>query len=720
MRDGRDMLNKDWKNKIRWAKPIYAGALYSLLALSASVEALTLEDIEFSVQSEGRLQIQLNMDGPAFEPKVFRTDNPARIAFDFPGVENGMKQKIVPVNVGATTGLHVIEAGGRTRVVINLLDQTPFETTVQGNQLLVTLQNNQGSADTPVSGGFTDSTPEPQTIDSIGQSITNIDFRRGKQGEGRVLISLTDPNAVVDVQEQGGKVVLYFMNTDLPEHLAKKLDVTDFATPVESVETSMQGGRPKMVITPLNSQYDYLSYQSEGLLTLEFRSLTQAEQIEIKKKKFAFSGERLSLNFQDIPVRSVLQILADFTEMNIVAADSVKGNVTLRLNNVPWDQALDMILKSKGLGQRQEGNIMRIAPVAELNKQEKEELEAIQFKEELEPLKIEFIQVKYAKASDIKKVISGFKDNEPLTTRIGGNYIADPGSSGGNSSMNRSSILSSRGVVNIDERTNLLIVKDTGRNLEAIRRLVRELDTPVRQVLIEARVVVASNDFTRDLGFRLGAAKNLDRNNNDLLSEVSGRLANNLLIDLAASSPAGAMGFTMAKIGNYLLDLEISALEKDGKGEVISSPRIVTSDKQTAEISQGFEIPYSTTSQNGTNTQFKKAELKLEVTPLITPDDQVQMELTITKDVPLSTQAGAEPALETREIKTTVQVGNGETIVLGGVYEGQGSHANKRIPFFGDLPGIGFLFQQNLDFDSKKELLIFITPKILKDSLQTL
>lgn len=717
MKDGEQvMLKRIWKNKINRA------ALYSalLLAVPNMVQALTLEDIEFSVQSEGRLQLQLNMDGPAFEPKVFRTDNPARIALDFPGVENGLKQKVVPINVGATSGLHVLEAAGRTRVVINLLDQTPFETEVQGNQLLITLQNNKISDDVTGSGIISGETADSDTA-SADQSITNIDFRRGNQGEGKVLISLTDPNAVVDVQEQGGKVVLYFMNTDLPEHLAKKLDVTDFATPVESVETSNQGNRPKMVITPVNSQYDYLSYQSDGLLTLEFRALTKAERVAMEKKKFAYSGERLSLNFQDIPVRSVLQILADFTDMNIVAADSVKGNVTLRLNNVPWDQALSMILKSKGLGKREEGNVMRIAPVAEINKQEKEELQAIQFKEELEPLKIEFIQVKYAKASDLKKVISGFKDTEALKTSNEGNYISDTGSSSeGSSGLNRSSILSSRGVVNIDERTNLLIVKDTGRNLEAIRRLVRKLDTPVRQVLIEARVVVASNDFTKDLGFKLAANKNFKPNDQSRLVEAGGALANGLLVDLAAASPAGAMGFTLAKIGNYLLDLEISALEKDGKGEVISSPRVITSDKQEAKISQGFEIPYSTTSQNGTNTQFKKAELKLQVTPLITPDDQVQMELTITKDVPLSTQAGAEPALETREITTTVQVGNGETIVLGGVYEGQTTHANKKIPFFGDLPGVGFLFQQNLDIDTRKELLIFITPKILKDDLKTI
>jgi len=466
----------------------------------------------------------------------------------------------------------------------------------------------------------------PQPFAFPNQSIQNIDFRRGKKGEGRVLISLSDPNTVVDMQEKGGKVIVYFMNTDLPHSLARTLDVLDFATPVQSVATVKEGDRVKMTITPATGDYDYLSYQSEGKLTLEFRPLTRAQKVALQKKRFTFIGKRLSLNFQDIEVRSVLQILADFTNLNIVASDTVGGHITLRLNDVPWDQALELILKSKGLGKRRTGNVIMVAPLAEITKMEKDEYEALAVKEKFEPLKTEIIQLNYAKAADVQAVLMGVQDLSGApppdvgVPEYAGNYAPDLVSQPSDAS-NRASILSARGVVNIDPRTNILIVKDTARNLAAIRKLVQNLDKPVRQVLIESRVVIANNNFAREIGVRFGAAKETsgfllqgtskskgtnNSNNSDKFSSLTSR---SLLVDLAAAAGEGAggsLGLAVFKAGDYLLSLELSALQAENKGEVLSNPRVVTSDQKTARIEQGVEIPFSTVSQNGTQTQFKK------------------------------------------------------------------------------------------------------------------
>jgi type IV pilus assembly protein PilQ len=544
-------------------------------------------------------------------------------------------------------------------------------------------------------------------------------------------------------------VIATFPNTTLPPTLARRLDVMDFATPVQTIDSMEDAGGAKLIITPSSEEYDYSSYQTDSQLTIEFRPLTKVEKEEIKKKAFAYGGEKLSLNFQDIPIRSVLQILGDFTNLNIVASDTVGGNVTLRLNDVPWDQALDLVLKAKNLGKRQEGNIIQILPLDELNRQTKDDLEAQKVVEELEPLKTEIIQINYTNASAIKDVLMS---TTKKTTETGseqetmGGYAAGLTSTSNSKSVSSvdvsQSILSGRGNVTVDDRTNQLIVKDTSKNLERVRDLVRHLDVPVRQVLIESRIVIANNDFARELGSRFAVNQNLaytnrlpattdpygaipsttaltpSVSNNGLGSLYSGNALSSLPIDPTVAGPGGAAGVTLLKVGDYLLDLELSAAQKEGRGELLSNPRMVTADQTQADIKLGEQIPYTTGSTATTvaNIMFKNALMELQVTPHITPDDNVRMEIFITRDTK-GEQVGTNFAIDKREITTTAQVSNGETIVLGGVYEGAKTNNTQKVPFFGDLPGIGFMFRHTSVIDQKKELLIFITPKILKQNL---
>ncbi len=720
-------------------KYILVGLLVLILAHAGMViaDTSTLESVEFSSMPGDQLQFQFNFDSPAIEPKLFHTDNPARIALDFPAVSNGLRKKMIPVNVGIASGIHAVEASGRTRVVINLVRMVPFDTHIDGNKLFVTLENSvQGPIKSSSVVKPARSLVSARASSLPSQTINNIDFRRGTQGEGRIFISLSDPNTVVDMQERGSKIILRFINTGLSDRFAKSLDVTDFATPVQRIETRREGNSATMSITPSTQDYDYSSYQTDGLLTVEFRPLTQSEKQIASKKKFKYSGQRLSLNFQDIEVRSVLQILADFTNLNIVASDTVGGNITLRLNDVPWDHAMDIILKSKGLAKRQTGNVILVAPTPEINKLEKEELEAYAVKEKLEPLKTEIIQVKYSTAKEIQTVLMGVQDQKnavdtgSIEDQLGQNststltYPQSNLSESTSGESNRGSIMSSRGVVNIDVRTNVLIVKDTARNLEAIRALVDQLDTPIRQVLIESRVVIANDDFTRALGVRL-AAEGRDADPTDATAsgyEAGGLLGANqdLVTDLAVGAATGGLGLVIFKASEFLLRLELTANQAESNLTIVSNPRLVTTDQHTASIEQGVEIPFATQSAlGGTNTQFKKAVLKLEVTPHITPDDVILMDVLVTKD-----SEGAQTpdglAIDRRAIETSVQVESGETVVLGGVYESTTRDDVDSVPFFGELPGFGWLFRRTNVEDSKNELLIFITPKILKRSINAI
>ena len=721
------MQNNKIKKSHRHSKITWLGALLLTIQMSCVwASDLSITELNFSSLAGDKIQIEIEMDGEVAEPKIFQTDNPARIALDFFGVKSNLAKKKFPINQGAASAVYVVGTAERTRVVINLTKSVPYESRVEGNKIFIVL--------TPINSDVAEikqverkGKKVDQKIISLlpEQSIENVDFRRGPRGEGRLLLQLSNENTVVDVQNRGGKVILNFLNTRIPDRLLKTFDVADFATPVQKIEAQENGAGVSIVISTVDGNYDYSSYQSEGLFTVDFLPITAAEKEALLKEKFPYIGNKLSLNFQNIEVRSVLQILADFTELNIIAADSVGGNVSLRLNDVPWDQALDIILKSKGLGKRQSGNVILVAPIVEITKIEKEELEAQKVVELLEPLKTEYIQINYATSEDLRDILMGNgssnnSNNSNNSSNNSNNSSYDQ--YGGDDSFR---LISPRGTVITDERTNTLIVKDTAEQLEEVRKLIKVLDVPVRQVMIEARVVIAKTTFLEQLGVEFGVAyrgtdfnmhgRGVDNpgggglNNESLLSDLAGALM--------ASGP-GALAMTLSDGANYILNMEIQANQLDGNAELLSNPRVMATDRMEATIKQGTQIPYQTNSQDGTFTEFVDAVLELNVTPQITPDGSVIMDLNVKKDAPGDRLIGADSLpIDTREVKTTAQVGDGETIVLGGIFESEDSHGSNSVPWMSDLPGIGWLFENSEVVSGKRELLIFITPKIVKNSL---
>jgi type IV pilus assembly protein PilQ len=649
--------------------------------LAATTAGNTLQAVDFAALPGNKAQITLTLSQAAATPLSFTIDNPARIALDFPNTNNGLTDRSQAIGIGMAESMTVVEAQGRTRVVVNLVDMVPYEAHAEGNKVIVTLQ----------SAGSEQSAAQAAVASSAGGAtdrLDNIDFRRGEDGQGRIIVSLSNPSIPVDMQQEGGKIVLDFYRTELPQDLERRLDVMDFATPVKTIDTYTKGSNVHMVITPMG-EYDYLAYQSDNQFTIEVKALTREEAEERKKDEFGYSGERLSLNFQDIEVRSVLQLIADFTGLNVVVSDTVGGSLTLRLKNVPWDQALDIILKTKGLAMRQTGNVMLIAPSEEIAAREKLELESQKQIEELEPLYSEFIQINYAKADTIAGLLKS-----PDT-----------------------SLLSDRGMVTTDERTNTLLVQDTAAKLVEIRKLVARLDIPVRQVLIESRIVVANNDFSRDLGVRFGMRKSGSINDKDY--SIGGSGPRNLLVDLPVASTS-TLNLSLGSLGDsFLLDLELTAMEAEGHGEVISNPRVLTSNQKAAYIETGTEIPYQeSTSSGATSTSFKKAVLSLQVTPQITPDDRIFLDLIVNKDSVGEETSDGIPTIDTNEIGTQVLVDNGETLVLGGVYEQENRKTVNRVPFFGELPLVDWMFKSTIRTNNKAELLIFVTPKIVKEDLR--
>ena len=735
--------------------------------INASERVIT--GVSFSSLPGNKIQIELGFDGVLDgKPNVFKTDNPARIALDFSRAHSGLGKKMFAVNQGAVKAVYVAEALGRTRIIINLIKSVPHEVKVMGNKVYVIIkpanidssslkQENilakpslgkskiKRDATKVVTKPAKRNKKERNNLSRLlpEQTITHIDFRRGQKGQGRILVNLSTPNTVVDVKEHAGKVVLNFLNTKLSSGLAKRYDVSDFATPVQKIDAQQRGREVSLTVTPNNGNYEYSSYQSDGMLIIDFTPMTEAEKEVLLKSKFPYSGKKLTFNFQDIEVRSVLQILADFTGLNIVAADSVDGNVSLRLNDVPWDQALDLILKSKGLSKRQAGNVVLVAPTEEIIKIEVEELKAKRIVEQLEPLRTEYIQINYAKAEDIQALLIGENvikagSNEGGSDRRGSR---SRGGASGDEDLRdlgqgeTEGLLSPRGSATVDGRTNTIIVKDTTKQLEIIAEMIKALDVPVRQVMIEARIVTADSSFAREIGVKFGIAKAaqigskqsfaIGAGNNRTFSElVPDQNGSNLtvpdgpgyLVDLGANAiqghPAGALAMTLARAADYVLNLELSALENDNRGEVLANPRVMTSDREKAYIKQGTQVPYTTISDRGTRVQFKDAVLELNVTPQITPDGDVIMELIVKKDEP-----AVNGGIDKKEVSTTVRVRDGETIVLGGVYEGNTSAEDYKVPFLADLPGIGVLFKKRVDSERKKELLIFITPKVVKNTL---
>ena len=681
-----------------------------------------LKDITYATLPGNAVQITLTAESSVAQPQVFTTDNPARIAFDFHGMSNAVAKKTQPIGIGMVRSVTAIEAGGRTRVVVNLLNPVKHQMDIEGENVIITLASSSVGQVTQTTTRNPAIMAKPTaTKMKAGRQVEHVDFRRGDAGEGRVMIQLSDDKAVIDVREERGRIVLDILDTVLPERFMRKFDVADFATPVRLFEVSPRANGVHVEIVT-SGEFEHLAYQADQLFTVEFRALSKQEKELAQLRRKVFTGERLSLNFQDIEVRAVLQLLADFTGLNLVTSDTVGGRITLRLQNIPWDQALDIILKTRGLSMRKNGNVIMVAPTEEIAARERLELESQKQIEELAPLISEYIQINYAKASDIAALLKS-EDNQLLTPE--------------------------RGNVTVDERTNTLLVRDTVAKLEDISRLVQKLDIPVRQVMIESRVVIANNNYMRDVGVRLGFSRSNSINNNEVLLsgglpgtvefnelDVGSFLGNNnsfiaaeentpnLMVNLPASEPTSVANLLIGKVGSYLLQLELSAMQTEGKGEIISSPRLITSDKHKAVIKQGLEIPYQEASSSGaTSVSFKEAVLMLDVTPSITPDDRIIMDIEVTKDVAdfarlLPTGVGSSaPPVDTRSIQTSVLVDNGETVVLGGVFERTKSENSSKTPFLGDVPYLGFFFRQKLARDDNNELLFFLTPKILKETL---
>ena len=681
------------KNNVKLAGTKLCAVLL-LTVLSAPLYASTLNDISFSSLPGDQVQITFQFTGTVPKPSSFTVDEPARLAFDFGDTKNKLSWRSRRIGMGNIKSITAIEAKPRTRVVINLVKQVTFTSRVNGNKFIVVL--NSGNRSNKAATSAQNQTAFDAPSD---RGIENIDFRRGDAGEGRVVVTLTDSSVVADIREEGGKIIISYQEAKLPSALQQSLDVIDFATPVKSIDTFQDGDDIQMIITP-TGDYEHLSYQSDKTLTIDIKPLTPAQKASIKKTQYA--GEKLSLNFQDIDVRAVLQLLADFTGLNVVVSDSVEGSITLRLKNTPWDQALDIILKAKGLAMRKNGSVMLVAPGEEIAAREKLELESQKQLAELSPLRSELVQINYAKAAEIAGIIKS----------------------------DTNTLLSERGNVTVDTRTNILLVRDTIDRLAEIRKLITSLDIPIRQVLIESRIVIANDGFSRDLGTRIGVRATQQSGQNTLLT--AGRASGLSTApdrnateadDFNVNFPVSAVGpgsFAIGLLTNTaLLDLELTALQTEGKGEVVSNPRLITSNQKEASIEQGTEIPYAQSSSSGASTvSFKKAVLSLTVTPQITPDDRVILDLHVTKDSVGTERFNDVPGIDTREIRTQVLVDNGETVVLGGIFEQIKSKTSRKVPLLGDIPLLGWLFRSTSVVDHKEELLIFVTPKILKERLK--
>jgi type IV pilus assembly protein PilQ len=673
-----------------------------------------LESIDVQTLSGQQVQLKLHLSGPATEPLPFTIDKPARIAFDLPNTSLGLASRRIDVRSGGVDTVLAAEANGRTRVVVNVDTLIPYTTKLDGNTIVVLLGAQPGDSivKTPLQRASIG-----VAANAVERSIKSIDFRRGSDGTGRVIVQLSDPRTPVNVRQEGNQIVVDFANTLTPKNLLRRYDVNDFATPVQTVDSLRVDGNSRLVITA-QGDFEQLAYQSDNQYTIEIKPSLKRSNNEEKKE---YTGERLTLNFQDIDVRSVLQLLADTSGQNIVVSDSVTGSLTLRLQNVPWDQALDIVLRTKGLDKRRQDNVIIIGPTEELATREKSELAARKDLQELAPVHTEFLQVNYAKVSDLAKLIKA-------------------------SGSSKDSMLSSRGSLSIDDRTNTLLVQDTAEKLVDIRRMVQTLDVPVKQVLIEARIVVVSDTFERDLGARFGVTSATANGSNGLLavtgngqgsdtmvqsaiSNLTGTgqtgpvtvpaLANRYQVNLPAANTAGSIGISLLG-GSYLVDLELSAAQSEGRGEVISSPRVITANQKQAVILQGTEIPYQESASSGaTTTQFKNAVLSLKVTPLITPDNRVVMDIDVSDDtvgqLVQSATGGAVPSIDTRQVTTQVLVNDGQTVVLGGILETTKTHSVDKVPYLGDIPVLGHLFKSTTDINNKTELLIFITPKILRE-----
>ena len=698
---------------MRWIRVAVIG-LGVMAGSVTAAERVALEQVDSVVLPGDEVEVRLGFDGDAPKPVDYKIDKPARIVFDLPGVRSGLPGKYFNLGNGNARSLTVVDGGDRSRVIINLTELSGYSTRVEGNQLYINLGKSQVGRQAKAAPVANVAAIAAKT--SKPQGVSAVDFRRGDQGDGQVLVELSQGSTPVDVQQQGNRIIAKFIGAKVPDSLRRRLDVTDFATPVKSIDAFNEGADGMMVIQP-EGEFEYLAYQTDSKLTISVKPVTREDKR--KQKDFAYSGEKLSLNFQDIEVRSVLQLIADFTSLNLVASDSVSGKITLRLQNVPWDQALDLILKTKGLDKRTIGNVMLVAPADEIAARERLEMESNNQSEKLAALRSEFVQVNYAKASDMLGLING-----------------------------PSKLLSERGSASVDSRTNTLIILDTPKRIEEIRDVVTRLDVPIKQVMIEARIVLATTDFAKELGVKWGVTRDDQQGKRryvtggthqtlvetqfarDLKEETLGgvdyvareyelKTPTDLVVDMGVTG-AGATSLAVGLIDsdNLLLDLELSALQSDGNGEIVATPKVLTADKQKARIAAGTQIPYLEASSSGaTSTRFINAELSLEVSPSITPDGRINMELLVNNDSIGEILPSGLVTIDTNRVATNVLVNDGQTVVLGGIFKTENAKGVTKTPFLGDIPYLGRLFRKDVTRTNKQELLIFVTPRLATDAL---
>lgn len=693
------------------------GAVAIAVMQAASAQVSMTNVVPMQLPGQGT-EIRVMFNGLPPQPQAYQLESPSRLILDFDKAQQNLKQSSIPVATREASSVDVTSDAQRARLTVNLTEAGAFTTRVEGNTFILKINSATSVA-----------IAQPVQQQSA-QGISNIGFQRGAQGEGQVVIDLLGNNTLVDVQQQGTKVIVRTLGSKIPAHLTRRLNVNDFATPVSSVDAVNQNGSGVITIQSAES-YEYMAYQTDNKLTI---SLKRPEaKSPLRPKTVAYSGKKISLDFQDIEVRRVLQLLADFTDINMVAADSVQGNITLRLKEVPWDQALDIILKTKNLDKRRNGNVIWIAPVTELIKAQEEEAKALAQSVKLAPIQTEYIQLSYAKAVDIEKLITQNKSAQNSNN-------SSNSSSNTSNNDDKESLLSSRGSVSIDARTNTIIVNDTQPFIDKIRNMVDLLDVQVKQVMVEARIVRATTDFTKEMGVKWGVLSQGITNNNHLLvggsdttlwdlktpeldDELGGWKYNiqrpdNLNVDLGVTNPAGRIAFGLISLSDFMLDLELSALQADGYGEVISTPKVLTGDKQKAKVASGQQIPYRSTGTDGqATTEFKDALLSLEVTPSITPDGKIHMILDVNSDSAGQVTPDGNIAINKNYVNTSALVNNGETVVLGGIFEQETSNQQTKVPFLGDIPYLGRLFRKDIKSDNKRELLIFVTPRIVNDSV---
>lgn len=696
---------------MRWIRTAVIGLGIMAGSVSAA-ERIALEQVDSVVLPGDEVEVRLGFDGEAPKLVDYKIDKPARIVFDMPGVRSALPGKYFNLGNGNARSLTVVDGGDRSRVIINLTELSGYSTRVEGNQVYINIGKSQiaNQSKAPV-----------VSVASIAkkaapQGVSAVDFHRGEQGDGQVLVELSQGSIPVDVQQQGSRIIAKFIGAKVPDNLRRRLDVTDFATPVKSIDAYNEGADGMMVIQP-QGEFEYLAYQTDNKLTISVKPV--AKDDKRKKQDFTYSGEKLSLNFQDIEVRSVLQLIADFTSLNLVASDSVSGKITLRLQNVPWDQALDLILKTKGLDKRTVGNVMLVAPADEIAARERLEMESNNQSEKLSALRSEFIQLNYAKASDMLALING-----------------------------PSKLVSDRGSASVDSRTNTLIVLDTPKRIEEIRDVVTRLDVPIKQVMIEARIVLATTDFAKELGVKWGVLRDDYRSNSrwvtggthktlmdtqasvkyedvtingvkNTVRKYEYNTPEDLVVDMGVTG-AGATSLAVGLIStdNLMLDLELSALQSDGNGEIVATPKVLTADKQKARIAAGTQIPYLEASSSGaTSTKFMNAELSLEVSPSITPDGRINMELLVNNDSIGEILPNGMVTIDTNRVATNVLVNDGQTVVLGGIFKTETTKGVTKTPFLGDIPYLGRLFRKDVTRNNKQELLIFVTPRLATEAL---